>query len=62
MRVKQTDVNHAHPDNNWSNETTMKKYIEMTVVPYINNKRKELNLSHDQPALLTFNNLHRPLL
>ena len=41
-----------HMDNHWSNEITMTQYVEMIIVPYINNKRKELKLSHDQPVLL----------
>jgi len=31
----------THTDNHWSNEITMKQYVEMIIVPYINNKRKE---------------------
>ena len=46
----------THTDNHWSNEITMTQYVEMIIVPYINNKRKELKLSHHQPALLIFDN------
>ena len=45
----------THTDNHWSNEITMKQYFEI-IVPYINNKRKELKVSHNQPALLIFDN------
>ena len=34
----------------------MTQHVEMIIVLYINNKRKELKLSHDRPALLIFDN------
>ena len=34
----------------------MKQYIGKIILPYINDKRKELKLPHDQPALLIFDN------
>ena len=46
----------THSDNHWSNETTMKQYVEKIILPYVNDKRKELKLPHDQPALLIFDN------
>ena len=46
----------THSDNHWSNEFTMKEYVEKILVPYINRKRAELNLSSNQPALLIFDN------
>ena len=46
----------TYSDNHWSNETTMKQYIEKIILPYVTDKRKVLNLSHDHPALLIFDN------
>ena len=40
--------------NHWSNEDTMKEYIECIIIPYVDHKRKELELSSDQPALAIF--------
>ena len=37
-------------------QITMKQYFEIIIVPYINNKRKELKLPDNQPALLIFDN------
>ena len=42
--------------NHWSNEETMKEYIEHIILPYIHGKRKQLKLADDYPALLTFDN------
>ena len=38
----------------WSNEDTMKVYIDKVIVPYVKVKRKELELSFDFPALVLF--------
>ena len=46
----------THSDNHWSNEITMKQYFEKIILPYVNEKRKELQLSSDHPALLIFDN------
>ena len=46
----------THSENHWSNETTMKQYIEKIILPYVNDRRKELKLSGNQPALLIFDN------
>jgi len=35
---------------------TMKQYFEKIILPYVNEKRKELKLSIDHPALLIFDN------
>ena len=40
--------------NHWSNEDTMKEYIERIIIPYVDRKHKELKLSSDQPALAIF--------
>ena len=47
-------ITHSH--NHWSNETTMKQYFEKIILPYVNAKREELKLCHDQPAMLIFDN------
>ena len=31
-----------HSDNHWSNEDTMKRYLEKVIIPFVNRKRKEL--------------------
>lgn len=40
--------------NHWSNESTMVSYIEKIMVPYVKQKREELNLPEDHPALAIF--------
>ena len=40
--------------NRWSNEDTMKEYIEHIIIQYVDRKCKELKLSSDQPALAIF--------
>ena len=45
-------------ENHWSNELTMKQYFEKIIFPYVNEKRKELKLSSDHPALLIFDNFN----
>lgn len=40
--------------NHWSNESTMKAYIEKILLPYINSKRRDLKLHPDYPALVIF--------
>ena len=37
--------------NHWSNEEKMKEYIKKIIIPYVQQKRSELHLSPDQPAL-----------
>lgn len=43
-----------HSDNHWSNEITMKRYLEKIVIPFLERKRKALNLSPSHPALAIF--------
>ena len=43
-------------ENHWSNESTMIEYINKIILPYINEKRRDLKLSNEQPALLIFDN------
>ena len=40
--------------NHWSNETTMKDYLSSVLLPYIQQKRKELNFRNAYPALVIF--------
>ena len=42
--------------NHWSNELTMKDYVEKIILPYIKDKRRSLNLPSDYPGLLIFDN------
>ena len=42
--------------NHWSNESTMKDYVEKIIIPYIQKKREELNVLPDHRALLLFDN------
>ena len=42
--------------NHWSNEGTMKDYIQKVLFPYIGAKRQELRLADDYPALVIFDN------
>ena len=49
-----SDWHITHSINHWSNDTTMQGYIEKLLLPYIKNKRKELQLEPDYPALVMF--------
>ena len=49
-----SDWHITHSTNHWSNDTTMQGYIEKLLLPYIKNKRKELQLEPDYPALVIF--------
>ena len=40
--------------NHWSNEDKTREYINKIIIPYVQQKRKELKLSSDQPALALF--------
>ena len=37
--------------NHWANEISMKSYVEKIIVPFVNAKRKQLNLDADHKAL-----------
>ena len=41
-------------ENHWSNEETMKAYIERIIVPYVQSKRHDLKLPEDRLALAIF--------
>ena len=43
-----------HSDNHWSNESTMKRYIEKIIVPFVTKKREVMNLEKSHPALALF--------
>ena len=44
-----------HTENHWSNEETMKRYIEKIIVPFVSNKRRDLKLTEeDDTALAIF--------
>ena len=40
--------------NHWSNESKMIEYIKLIIIPYVEQKRKELKLSKNQAALALF--------
>ena len=40
--------------NHWSNEEKTKEYIQKVILPYVESKRKELNLPQHFPALAIF--------
>ena len=44
----------TYTPNHWSNEDKMVEYIERIILSYMEGKRKELELSVDQPALAIF--------
>ena len=43
-----------HSDNRWSNEETMKRYVEKIIVPFVTQKRKALKLEASYPAITIF--------
>lgn len=43
-----------HSANHWSNEVTMKRYLEKVIVPFLERKRVELKLPPTHPALAIF--------
>lgn len=51
-----TTWNITNTANHWSNEETMKGYIEVVILPYINKKKEDLHLPDEQSALLIFDN------
>ena len=44
----------TYTPNRWSNEQSMLTYIEKIIVPYVKQKREQLNLDGDHPALAIF--------
>ena len=45
-----------HSENHWSNEITMKHYIDKVIVPFVTEKRQELKLDPTFPAAAIFDN------
>ena len=43
-----------HSDYHWSNEETMKRYIENVILPFVSQKRESLKLEKTHPALALF--------
>ena len=43
-----------HSDNHWSNESTMLRYAQNVLIPYVNQTRDDLDLPLKQPALAIF--------
>ena len=43
-----------HSENHWSNETTMQRYLERIIIPFVSQKRQFLKLSKSHPALAIF--------
>jgi len=50
------DWNITFSPNHWSNELTMKEYLEQIILPYINKKHEDLKFVKNYPALLIFDN------
>ena len=46
--------NVTHSANHWSNTSTMLDFISCIIIPYITEKRKQLGLSSNHPALVIF--------
>ena len=44
----------SHSPNHWSNEGTMIEYIDEVTVPYMDRKRKDLDLSDNYPVVAIF--------
>ena len=53
-------ANHPQP-NHWSNEGTMVEYINEVIVPYVDRKRDDLDLSCDYPAVAIFDHFKSQL-
>ena len=46
-----------HSENHWSNEITMKRYIDKVIVPFVMEKRQKLKLDSASLAAAIFDNL-----
>ena len=44
----------TYTPNRWANEETTKMYIEKIIVPFVKEKRRQLHLEDDHPALVIF--------
>ena len=45
-----------HSENHWSNEITMKRYIDKVIVPFVSEKRRQLKLDSTSPVAANFDN------
>ena len=48
--------NITYTQTHWSNEESMKEYVETVIVPYISRQKADLKLPDDQGSLLIFDN------
>lgn len=46
----------TYTENHWCNQVTMKEYINNIILPYVKQKREDLMLSVDYPAVVIFDN------
>ena len=44
----------THTENHWANEQTTKDYINLILLPYVKQTRKDMSLPEDHPALVIF--------
>ena len=49
-----SDWHITHTSTHWSNEETMLEYIDKIIVPYVEDKKKELGLPEDHHALVIY--------
>ena len=47
----------TYTEKHWANEKTTEGYINQILLPYIQQKRSDLSLNPDQPALVIFDRL-----
>ena len=47
----------THSSNHWCNEETIKSYVQLVIVPYVQEKRKQLGLTDSQSALVILDEL-----
>ena len=50
------DWHTTYSASHWSNELTMKDYIQKVILPYTERKRRDLKLADNHPALVLFDN------
>lgn len=49
-----TDWHVTCTPNHWSNEEKMKEYLQLIIIPYVQQTRKELGVAENHPALAIF--------
>ena len=52
----------SHSPNHRSTEETMVEYIDKIIVPYVDRKKVDLDLSNDYPAVAMFDNFNGQLI